>query len=250
MDSIYMPCTLTRKVTIPISMVDPHLESTLLSTIVKELAGKCMPEGFVDPDTIVLVTYTCGTVNGNMVSFTCVFNCNVANPVEGHILLCIVENNTKAGLKCRLDIQGKSPCVVFVARDHHNIDDEINKKVVGEKITVKVIGQRFELYDKFISIIGSLILVEHDEPEEGEPDDAEPDDVEPVEGEQEEEPDDEPEEEPDDEPDEPDEPVEVEPVEVEPVEVEAVEELEPVEEPEPVKVPKKRVRNKLHKATK
>ena len=216
-----------------------------------------MPEGFVDPDTIVLVTHTCGTVNGNMVSFTCVFNCNVANPVEGHILLCIVENNTKAGLKCRLDIQGKSPCVVFVARDHHNIDDEINKKVVGEKITVKVIGQRFELYDKFISIIGSLILVE---PDQGEPEvePVEEPEVEPVE-EPEVEPEDEPEVEPVEEPevepeDEPEEEPEDEPVEepeVEPVEEPEVEpEEEPVEEPEPVQVPKKRVRNKLHKATK
>ena len=165
MDSIYLSCILTRKITIPITMVDSNLEHTLHRTILKELAGKCIPEGFVKPNSIRLITYTCGTVNGNMVVFTCVFNCDVANPVEGHILKCVVENVTKAGLKCKLDIQGVSPCVVFVARDHHYMDEEFNKNI-GDKITVKVIGQRFELNDKFISIIGSLI----NETEKHEPD--------------------------------------------------------------------------------
>lgn len=177
MDSIYIPCTLTRKVTIPIHMIKHNLEHTLHETILKEISGKCMPEGFVNPGTIRLLTYTCGTVHGNMVVFTCLFTCSVANPVEGQLLKCVIENVTKAGLKCRLDASF-SPCVIFVARDHHYMDEEFNKKKIHQKITVKVIGQRFELNDKFISVIGSVVTESPDKPDD-EPQEEEPQEEEP-----------------------------------------------------------------------
>ena len=185
MDPIYMTCTLTRKVTIPINMVGSNLEYTLRKTISNEIAGKCVPEGFVSPLSIKLLTYTCGTVHANMVVFTCVFTCEVANPVEGHILNCVIENVTKAGLKCKLDTADDvSPCVIFVAKDHHFMDEEFNKKNVGEKITVQVIGQRFELNDRFISILGSFINAQTDQPEDASSDassDASPDEPAPKE---------------------------------------------------------------------
>lgn len=200
MDSIYIPCTLTRKVTIPIHMIKNNLEHTLHETILKEISGKCMPEGFVNPGTIRLLTYTCGTVHGNMVVFTCLFTCSVANPVEGQLLKCVIENVTKAGLKCRLDASF-SPCVIFVARDHHYMDEEFNKKKIHQKITVKVIGQRFELNDKFISVIGSVVTESPDKPddepqEEEEPPAEEPPTAEPQDEPQDEPPADEPQDEP------------------------------------------------------
>jgi hypothetical protein len=50
-----------------------------------------------------------------------------------------------------------SPVVVFIAKDHHYNSAMFNEVKDGDKINVKVIGQRFELNDKYISIIGELV---------------------------------------------------------------------------------------------
>ena len=47
--------------------------------------------------------------------------------------------------------------MVFVAKDHHFNSAHFADVKEGDKIIVRVIGQRFELNDKYISIIGELV---------------------------------------------------------------------------------------------
>ena len=49
-----------------------------------------------------------------------------------------------------------SPIVVFIARDHYYEKDYFNNVKEGDNIMIKVIGQRFELNDKYISIVAEL----------------------------------------------------------------------------------------------
>jgi hypothetical protein len=46
---------------------------------------------------------------------------------------------------------------VFIARDHHYNVADFGSVKEDDKFTVRVIGQRFELNDKFISIIGEFV---------------------------------------------------------------------------------------------
>ena len=69
---------------------------------------------------------------------------------------CTIKNITKAGLRCELN-EDKSPLVIFVSRDHHYQITEFNELVENDKINVKIIGQRFELNDQYISIISEYI---------------------------------------------------------------------------------------------
>lgn len=154
--SIYIEQILTRKVSIPIIHVNSNLQHNLIHVISKQIEGKCIQQGYIKPKSVQLHTYSSGTIRGSNVIFDVVFTCLIANPVEGQELDCVVENITKAGLKCRLDIDETSPFVIFVARDHHYNNDNINKSI-HDKIKVRIIGQRFELNDTFISIIAALI---------------------------------------------------------------------------------------------
>ena len=45
---------------------------------------------------------------------------------------------------------------MFIARDHHYNSESFNEIKEGDKFTARVIGQRFELNDKYISIIAEL----------------------------------------------------------------------------------------------
>lgn len=154
--SIYIEHLLTRKVSIPIIHINQNLQHNLIEVISRQIEGKCIQQGYIKPKSIKLHTYSSGIIRGSNIIFDVVFTCMVANPVEGQELNCIVDNITKAGLKCRLDTDETSPFIIFVARDHHYNNENINKSI-NDKIKVRVIGQRFELYDPFISIIAALI---------------------------------------------------------------------------------------------
>ena len=71
---------------------------------------------------------------------------------------CIVKNITKAGIRAQTD-EEVSPVIIFIARDHHYMSQKFSNIKEGEIINAKVIGQRFELNDKYISIIAELVEV-------------------------------------------------------------------------------------------
>jgi hypothetical protein len=49
-----------------------------------------------------------------------------------------------------------TPYVLFVSRNHHQDNEIFNSIKVNDTFTAKVIVQRFELNDKYISIIGEI----------------------------------------------------------------------------------------------
>ena len=78
-------------------------------------------------------------------------------PVEGMLIQCIAKNITKAGIRAESAEETPSPVVVFITRDHHYMIEYFSKVEEDDKILVRVIGQRFELNDKYISIIAELV---------------------------------------------------------------------------------------------
>jgi hypothetical protein len=71
---------------------------------------------------------------------------------------CIAVNITKsAGIRAEIADISPSPAVIFITRDHHYNDDYFSQIKEGDRFSATVIGQRFELNDKFISIIAKLI---------------------------------------------------------------------------------------------
>jgi hypothetical protein len=73
------------------------------------------------------------------------------------LISCVAKNITKAGIRAESANDVPSPVVVFIAKDHHYNISYFNEVKEGDKITVRVIGQRFELNDKYVSVIGELI---------------------------------------------------------------------------------------------
>ena len=93
------------------------------------------------------------TFKGNLTSF-CSFS--IKNSVV-FSLSCLAKTNTKAGITAESAYEKPSPIIVFIARDHHYSNSYFADIKEGDKINVRVIGQRFELNDKSISIIGELM---------------------------------------------------------------------------------------------
>ena len=152
----YSIALLSQKVHINITNVGANLLETLEKAISSSIEGKCIAEGFVRPNSTKVISHSSGNVNGNFVSFEVSYKCDVCYPVNGMKISCVAKNITKAGIRAESE-ESPNPIVVFIARDHHNKMKYFTKVNPGDNIEVVVIGQRFELNDKYISIIAELV---------------------------------------------------------------------------------------------
>jgi DNA-directed RNA polymerase subunit E'/Rpb7 len=156
--SVYSRCLLTRKIVLPITTIGKNLKETIEENVKHTYEGKCVVEGYIKINSSKIITYSSGVIErGNNIIFEVVFECDVCFPVEGMIVSCVAKNITKAGIRAESSTDVPSPIVVFLAKDHHFNINYFSDIQEGDKINVRVIGQRFELNDKYISIIGELI---------------------------------------------------------------------------------------------
>lgn len=155
---LYSKAILTQKVQLPFIIVGSNIETTIKHTISTKIEGKCIVEGYVRPGSIQIINISSGTLQGRFVEFIVVFECNICCPVEGMLIKCYAKNITQAGIRAFTSLdEKKSPVIIYVSRDHHSSNTYFNSIHEKDAIRVRVIGQRFELNDKQVSIIGELL---------------------------------------------------------------------------------------------
>jgi DNA-directed RNA polymerase subunit E'/Rpb7 len=154
---IYTTMMITQKAHLSILNVGDNIKQTLEKYISQNIEGKCIAEGYIKPQTTKIVSYSSGELNGSDVVFEVIFECLVCSPVEGMHVDCVVKNITEsAGIRAEID-EMPSPLVIYIARDHHFNNPAFSKVKTGDKIKARVIGQRYELNDKYISVIAELL---------------------------------------------------------------------------------------------
>lgn len=154
---LYRREVLTRKVSLDFKYVGSTTKQNIEKWLQEQLEGKCTIEGFIRPNSIKVITYSSGKVHSHYVVFETVFECSVCSLVEGMKFDCVVENITKAGVLAKALNEDPSPVTVFCTRDHHHDNPTFGSLKEGDEISVRVIGQRFELNDTKISVIAQYI---------------------------------------------------------------------------------------------
>jgi DNA-directed RNA polymerase subunit E'/Rpb7 len=155
--NVYSRSLITKNIVLPIVAISKTLKQTLEECIISTVEGKCIVEGYVKPKSVKIITYSSGSVRGDKVVFEIVYECEICFPVAGMLLNCIAKNVTKAGIRAESAEESPSPFVVFIARDHYFANDYFNSIEENDKFIARVIAQRFELNDKYISIIAEII---------------------------------------------------------------------------------------------
>ena len=157
---VYIRSLLTQKIVLTYDEVNSELFSILETKIKKFNEGKCIKEGYVKNNSIKLLTYSSGELFDNKILFECVFECLITNPVESTIIHCITKSITKVGVRAELIVDDENtPYIIFIARDHHYNNESFSHIKENDIIQVRILGQRYELNDKFISIIAELITI-------------------------------------------------------------------------------------------
>jgi DNA-directed RNA polymerase subunit E'/Rpb7 len=154
---IYSRSLITENISLPIAAIGRNLKQTLEKTISSIVEGKCIVEGYVKSGSCKIITHSSGLIQGVQVKFEVVFECYICSPVEGMLIPCVARNITKAGIRAESDEESPSPIVVFIMRDQNYMNKYFTSIKENDKFIVRVIGQRFELNDKYVSIIGEVV---------------------------------------------------------------------------------------------
>ena len=160
---LYTQIVISKKVSVPMNKVGSNLKTTILEIIDSKISGKCISEGFIKPNSINILSFSNGIQESNNIKFEVVLECLVCSPVEGQIINCIAKNITKAGIRAEIN-DDYNPLVIFVARDHNYLNKNFSNIKESQDISVRVIGQRFELNDKNISVIAELLDIKGKSP--------------------------------------------------------------------------------------
>jgi hypothetical protein len=159
--SLYSQLLITRTLPISITNIGNTIKETLEKAIAVQIEGKCIVEGYIKPRSVEVITFSSGLVMGGNVIFNVVIQCEVCSPVEGMHIKCIAKHINKAGIRAEIN-ETPSPVVIFIARDHNYASPLFADVKENDEIKVRVIGQRFELNDKYISIIAEIVDSEKD----------------------------------------------------------------------------------------
>jgi len=154
-DNIYVKSQISKRINLLIWEINDNLKEILEFKIKKEIEGKCIIEGYVKKDSIRIVQYSNGNLSGKYVTFEIIVECLICNPYQGMLIQSKVKNITKAGVRCEVE-DNYNPIVLFINRDYTSNIEELNKLNLDDIVICKVIGQRYELNDEYISVIADL----------------------------------------------------------------------------------------------
>ena len=154
---IYTKNIINSRVYLNINEIGNNIEEVILQKLKNNYEGKCSKEGFIRKKSVKLVTYSSGLIKNNKIAFDVVYECLICKPVQGMIIKnCAVKNITKAGIRAETK-EEPSPVVIFISRDHHYNNIDFSNVKEGDSIIIRVIGIRYELNDKYISIIAEFL---------------------------------------------------------------------------------------------
>ena len=168
-EEIFQPALLTKRITLEMVLVDKFIQTTLTDILKRELEGKCSVEGYIKSNSINITTYSSGNLKGSNIVFDVVFQCLICYPVEGMLLRVKAVSINTAGIKSESVYYATNepsiasggivptPYVLFISRNHHQDNDIFNSIQPNDTFLARVIVQRFELNDKYISIIGEIV---------------------------------------------------------------------------------------------
>ena len=149
---------INRNILLPIKVIGKDISVVIEKYLKSNFEGKCIIEGYVKQNSIKYINSSSGVVNGSNILLNVIFECEIYYPVANMKINCIVKNVTKAGIKGESATESPSPFIVFIARDHQYNIPYFQELKEGDVFNAKVIGQRFELNDTFISIIAEVIV--------------------------------------------------------------------------------------------
>lgn len=153
MDPLFERRELRRNVHVDSRFLQRNIEASLLAQLRMKYEGVCLPEGFVQPGSVVIAEHSLGRTNlirGGL-DYVVKFQADVCLPHPGQVLRVPVTLKSKIGVYA-----DKDPIRVLLPRDLHLGVAQFEDLAEGQDIEFEVVGTRFQQGDDRIVVLGKL----------------------------------------------------------------------------------------------
>lgn len=162
--ALFLPIKFKTQVQLRPNELDVRMEEHILFKLQQQYEGICSRHGFIKPGSLKVIERSLGQLvkahfNGHIrFELTVVAEC--CNPVEGMVVPATVKNKNQMGIlaESMVSLDGVQVPVldIIIPKRTAGISSQIplENLEVGDWIQVEVLGKRFQLNDKRISIIG------------------------------------------------------------------------------------------------
>ena len=135
-----------------------NINSILLEKIRNNLGDKCNEVGYIEKDTIEIISRSIGTINTSHFNGDIYYNikvqANVCIPSEGTTIRCKIIGKNKIGIFAILN-----PIHVILASEHHAHEhiETFENLQKGEEIYVEIINYKFKLNSNIIQVLAKFV---------------------------------------------------------------------------------------------
>ncbi len=129
--------------------------------------GNCTKFGYIKPQSIEIVKRSCGNfVKQNFngaIRFDVICRGEVCNPIQGSIVSAVIKNKNQLGILAESTMELNSEKIpildIIIPIKSAGIISEMDLDTlsIGDTINVEVMGKKYQMKDKKISIIGRVI---------------------------------------------------------------------------------------------
>jgi DNA-directed RNA polymerase subunit E'/Rpb7 len=164
MENIYFNTLIKKNVVVEPKYLTTQIDDYILKVLQKKYEGKCIQEGYIKEDSIVMEKKSAGLLYGSHftgeMTYTILFKAEVCNPVAGNIIEFEIQSKNQM---CLRGILGPMEIVIPKEMVMDNAEELkiLNSYVVGDKIKAEVIKSRFFPNGKNIRVIAKLLSGEN-----------------------------------------------------------------------------------------
>jgi DNA-directed RNA polymerase subunit E'/Rpb7 len=149
--------------------IGKDIEKNILRALKQSKEGICSNHGYIKRNSIKIIKISSGkvemsTFHGYM-NFMVKYSAMVCNPVKGNIVNAIVVNMNNFGILCSSFItedNGSNTPILEIIIPKHSLTiqsdvDLKNNVQINNEVKVQIVGKKYQLYNKKISIIGKIV---------------------------------------------------------------------------------------------
>jgi len=154
MDPLFERRQLIKKVHVNSKFLQKNIQSSILAQLKTMYEAKCIPEGYIQRNSITIANYSLGRVNyiKGGVDYDVVFQADICMPHVGQRFKAPVKLRSKVGIHAETP-----PIKVLIPRDLHLGNEEFESVNANEDIEFEVIGSQFKQEDQSIVVVGKLL---------------------------------------------------------------------------------------------
>lgn len=153
MDPLFERRQLERTIHIDARFLQRNIEASLLAQLRMRYEGRCAPEGYIQPGSVVIVEHSLGRANlikGGL-DYNVRFQSDICMPHPGQVFRVPVTLKSKIGVHAE-----KNPIKILLPRDLHLGISAFEDVQEGQDIEFEVVGTRFQQGDESIIVLGKL----------------------------------------------------------------------------------------------